>query len=581
MADHAPRYDLVITGGTLVDGSGAAARDADVGVVDGRIVTVGAAGSLAQATTAERIDASGRLVTPGFVDIHTHYDGQVSWDPYLSPSCDHGVTTVVMGNCGVGFAPVRPADREWLVELMEGVEDIPGAALKEGLTFTWESYAEWLDALDRQPRLIDIGTQVAHGPVRAYVMGRRGARNEPATPDDIAQMAAIVRDAMQAGALGFSTSRTMLHKALDGEPVPGTFAALDELVGIGRSLAELETGVFEVSPSGVAGENDAAFPGEVALMRRIAAAIRRPIAFNLTQSSTAPDLYRELLAEATEAANEGLRLAPQVAGRASGLLFGLDTTYHPFAARPTYAGLASLRGPEKLARLRDPAVREAILGESDAGGMSLLDRVPHRIFRLGDPVDYEPHPDTSLAAEASHQGRPAAEVLYDWILAGGDDALFNVPLLNYAGGTFDALAEMLTHPTSVLGLSDGGAHVAIICDASIPTSMLTHWARDRRRGERLPLEFVVHKQTRQTAELYGLRDRGLVAEGFKADLNVIDFDRLSLDVPRTVWDLPGGARRLVQRARGYTATVVSGQVTMRDGERTGALPGRVVRGARG
>ena len=572
-------YDLVITNATLVDGSGGETREADIAVRDGFITNVDAKGALRNATAGEVIDAAGHLVTPGFVDIHTHYDGQVTWDPYLSPSCWHGVTTVVMGNCGVGFAPVRPSEREWLVELMEGVEDIPGAALKQGMRWGWESFPEYLDFLDQTPRLFDVGTQIPHGPVRAYVMGDRGARNEPASSDDIAQMKAIVRDAIAAGALGFSTSRTMLHKALDGEPVPGTYATEAELIGIGRALSELGAGVFECSPSGVAGENDAAFPGELTLLRNVAAAIGRPVAFNLTQSNSAPDLYRELLARAADAAREGVRLAPQVAGRASGLLFGLDTTYHPFAGRPTFAALAALPRAEKLARLRDPLVRAAILAEADGTAMSMLERFPDRIWRLDDRVDYEPSVETSLGRVAASMGCSPAELLYDWTVAGDGSELFNVPMLNYASNTFDALREMLVHPTSVLGLSDGGAHCAIICDASIPTSMLTHWTRDRSRGERLPLEFVVHKQTRQTAELYGMYDRGLVAPGYKGDFNIIDYDALRLHKPETAHDLPGGARRLVQRADGYLATIVSGKVIARDGELTDELPGRIVRGA--
>jgi N-acyl-D-amino-acid deacylase len=573
-------YDLVITNATLVDGSGGDTREADIAVRDGFITRVEGKGALRNAKAGEVIDAAGHLVTPGFVDIHTHYDGQVTWDPYLSPSCWHGVTTAVMGNCGVGFAPVRPSEREWLVELMEGVEDIPGAALKQGMRWGWESFPEYLDFLDQTPRLFDVGTQVPHGPVRAYVMGDRGARNEPASSDDIAQMKAIVRDAISAGALGFSTSRTMLHKALDGEPVPGTYATEPELIGIGRALAELGAGVFECSPSGVAGENDAAFPGELTLLRNVAAAIGRPVAFNLTQSNSAPELYRELLDRAADAARAGVRLAPQVAGRASGLLFGLDTTYHPFAGRPTYAKLAALPRAEKLARLRDPLVRTAILTEADNSAMpSMLDRFPDRIWCLDDRVDYEPSVDTSLGRVAASMACSPAELLYDWMVGGDGSELFNVPMLNYAGNTFDALREMLVHPTSVLGLSDGGAHCAIICDASIPTSMITHWTRDRVRGERLPLEFVVHKQTRQTAELYGMYDRGLVAPGYKGDFNIIDYDALRLHKPETVHDLPGGARRLIQRADGYLATIVAGRVIARDGELTDELPGRIVRGA--
>jgi N-acyl-D-aspartate/D-glutamate deacylase len=571
-------HDLLITDGTVVDGSGGEPFTADVAVADGRITGVGEPGSLGT-TARETIDAAGLLVTPGFVDIHSHYDGQVTWDPYLTPSSWHGVTTVVMGNCGVGFAPVHPDKREWLVALMEGVEDIPGTALTEGMRWGWESFPEYLDFIASMPHVMDVGTQIAHGPVRAYVMGERGARNEPASADDIARMAALVKEAIAAGALGFTTSRTSLHKALDGTPVPGTFANDDELFGIGAALGELGAGLFEVAPAGVAGDDDEGLPHEVAWMRRLSHAIGRPVTFGMTQSNTAPRLYQEILAEARAAAAAGDQVVPQVAGRASGLLFGLDTTYHPFAGRPTYAAMAGLAPAEKLARLRDPAVRAAILAEADApGAPSLLERMADRIWPFTDAVDYEPPLEESVGHIAARTGRTPAEVLYDMIVAGTADELFMIPVNNYADNTFDALREMLTHPNAVLGLSDGGAHCAIICDASIPTSMLTHWTRDRTRGEKLPLAFVVKRQTRDTAVLYGLRDRGLLAPGYKADLNVIDYEHLALHKPEMAYDLPGGARRLVQRADGYVATIVSGEVVLRDGEATGALPGRILRG---
>jgi N-acyl-D-aspartate/D-glutamate deacylase len=412
-------------------------------------------------------------------------------------------------------------------------------------------------------------------------MGERGARNEPATPDDIARMAALVKEAIAAGALGFTTSRTSLHKALDGTPVPGTFANDDELFGIGAALGELGAGLFEVAPAGVAGDDDEGLPHEVAWMRRLSHTIHRPVTFGMTQSNTAPGLYREILAEARAAAAAGDQVVPQVAGRASGLLFGLDTTYHPFQSRPTYAAMAALPPAEKLQRLRDPGVRAAILAERDAPDRpSLLERMADRIWPFTDAVDYEPPLEDSVGHIAARTGRTPAEVLYDMIVAGAPDDLFMIPVNNYADNTFEALREMLLHPNAVLGLSDGGAHCAIICDASIPTSMLTHWTRDRTRGEKLPLEFVIKRQTRDTAALYGLCDRGLLAPGYKADVNVIDYEHLALRKPEMAYDLPGGARRLVQRADGYVATVVSGEVVLRDGEATGALPGRILRGAR-
>jgi N-acyl-D-aspartate/D-glutamate deacylase len=572
-------YDLLITNGTIVDGSGGEPFTGDVAITDGRIAAVGSPGSLGT-EAREVIDATGLLVTPGFVDIHTHYDGQVTWDPYLTPSSWHGVTTVVMGNCGVGFAPVHPDKRRWLVELMEGVEDIPGTALTEGMRWGWETFPEYLAFLESMPRAIDVGAQIAHGPVRAYVMGDRGAANEVATADDIAAMAAIVKDAIAAGALGFTTSRTMMHKALDGTPVPGTFADEAELWGIGQALAELGAGLFEVSPNGVAGENDTAVPEEVEWMGRLAKAIDRPVTFAMTQSNGAPRLYKEVLAAAEAAAAAGATLVPQVAGRASGLLFGLDTTYHPFSGRPTYAGLAGLPAAEKLARLRDPEVRAAILTERDDNPMgSLLERMADRIWPFTDEVDYEPPVEDSVGHIAAREGRTPDEVLYDMIVAEGPEQLFMVPMLNYADNSFEPLREMITHPNAVLGLADGGAHCAIICDASIPTTMLTHWTRDRKRGEKLPVPLVIKRQTHDTAELYGLHDRGLLAPGYKADVNIIDYENLRLHRPEISYDLPGDARRLVQRADGYVATIVSGEVVLRDGEPTGALPGRVLRGA--
>jgi N-acyl-D-amino-acid deacylase len=572
-------FDLLITNGTIVDGSGGDPFTGDLAISDGRIAGVGAPGTLGS-EAREVIDATGLLVTPGFVDIHTHYDGQVTWDPYLTPSSWHGVTTVVMGNCGVGFAPVHPDKRRWLVELMEGVEDIPGTALTEGMRWGWETFPEYLDFLETMPRALDVGAQVAHGPVRAYVMGDRGAANEVATPEDIAAMAAIVKEAIAAGALGFTTSRTMMHKALDGTPVPGTFASEAELFGIGQALAELGAGLFEVSPNGVAGENDGAVPEEVEWMGRLAKAIDRPVTFAMTQSNGAPALYKDVLAAAEVAAANGAKLVPQVAGRASGLLFGLDTTYHPFSGRPSYAALASLTATEKHERLRDPAVRAAILAERDDSGIaSLLERMAERIWPFTDAVDYEPPLEDSVGHIAAREGRAPDEVLYDMIVSEPAEQLFMVPMLNYADNSFEPLREMLTHPNVVLGLADGGAHCAIICDASISTTMLTHWTRDRTRGEKLPLPLVIKIQTHDTADLYGLHDRGLLAPGYKADVNIIDYDNLRLHRPEIVYDLPGEARRLVQRADGYVATIVSGEVVLRGGEPTGALPGRVLRGS--
>jgi len=569
-------HDLVVRGGTVVDGTGGPPRTADVAVDDGRISAVG---SLAGAAARRTLDADGLLVTPGVVDVHTHYDGQVTWDPFLTPSAWHGVTTVVMGNCGVGFAPVRPGSEAWLVQLMEGVEDIPGTALSEGITWGWETFPQYLDAVERLPHTVDVGTQVPHGAVRAYVMGERGARNDAATPEDIAAMAQLVEEGIRAGALGFSTSRTIVHRAIDGEPVPGTFAAEDELFGIGRVLARLGRGVFELAPAGAMGEDLAAPEREVAWMRRLSAEIHRPVSFALLQVNNAPDLWREILRLARDATAEGADLRPQVAGRALNILIGFQT-FHPFRNRPSYAAIADLPLAERIIQLRKDEVRQAILAEGGAddpllamiGGGSTA-----RMFPLGEPPDYEPTPDKSVAAIATREGRPEEEVLYDLMLRHDGRELVLFTLGGYSHGSLDDMREMLLHPNAALGLSDGGAHCGAICDASAPTFMLSHWARDRADG--LPLELVVKKMTSDTARLYGLADRGVVAPGYKADLNVVDLEHLNLRLPEMVFDLPGGARRLVQRADGWKATICAGEVTLHDGEHTEARPGRLVRGA--
>jgi N-acyl-D-aspartate/D-glutamate deacylase len=568
-------HDLVIRGGTVVDGTGGPSRTADVAIDDGIITAVG---DLKNPAARRTIEADGLLVTPGVVDVHTHYDGQVTWDPLVTPSSWHGVTTIVMGNCGVGFAPVRPGSQEWLVQLMEGVEDIPGTALTEGITWGWESFPEYLTALEGMGRVVDVGTQVPHGAVRAYVMGERGSRNEPATPEDIAAMAALVKEGIAAGALGFSTSRTIVHRAVDGEPVPGTFAAEDEIFGIGQALKSLGAGVFELAPAGAMGEDLAAPEREVALMRRLSAAIGRPISFALLQVDAAPDQWRDILRLAAEANAEGADLRPQVAGRALNILLGFQTI-HPFSKRPTYAALADLPLAERIQHLRKDEVRRAILSETipDDPLMAMIGgQSTSHMFPLGEPPDYEPTPDKSVAAIARREGRPEEEVLYDLLLRHDGRELVLFTLGGYSHGSLDDMKEMLQHPNSALGLSDGGAHCGVICDASAPTYMLSHWARDRANG--LPLEFVVKKMTRDTAHLYGLEDRGVLAPGFKADLNLVDHENLNLRLPEMVHDLPAGARRLIQRADGWKATICSGEVTFEDGAHTDARPGRLIRG---
>ncbi len=573
-------HDLVIRGGTVVDGTGAPARTADVAITDGVVTEVGRVDGAAR----QAIDADGALVTPGFVDIHTHYDGQATWDETLTPSCWHGVTTVVMGNCGVGFAPVAPDRHEWLIGLMEGVEDIPGAALAAGLQWGWESFPEFLDALDQRSHALDLGTQVPHGAVRGYVMGERGARNEPATPEDIEAMAAIVREGIEAGALGFSTSRTLAHRAIDGEPVPGTFAAEDELFGIGRVLGELGTGVFELAPAGALGEDLAAPEREMDWMRRLSAAISRPVTFALNQNNADPTSWRRLLDLAGAAAAEGVPVRPQVHGRTVSLLLGFQT-FHPLAFTAAWgeAGLGLLPWQEQVARIQaDPDLAARIV--ADAAGLTDDPIVsgfmhPDRIFVLGDPPVYEPGPERSATAMAAARGTDPWSLLLELLLGDGGRELLNAPVLNYTDGNLDAVGEMLRHPTSAFGLGDGGAHAGQTCDASTTTFLLSHWARDR-AGDRLTVEDAVHKMTAATASLYGLGDRGVLAPGYVGDANVIDHERLQLRRPELVHDLPGGAGRLVQQADGYAATVKSGQVTFAGGEDTGARPGRLLRGAR-
>ncbi len=573
-------HDLVIRGGTVVDGTGAPARTADVAVDGGRVTGVGSFGGEAATRT---VDADGLLVTPGWVDIHTHYDGQVTWDEVLAPSSWHGVTTIVTGNCGVGFAPARPDRHEWLIGLMEGVEDIPGTALSEGMQWEWEIFPEYLDSLDRRKWTMDVGTQIAHGAVRSYVMGDRGAHNEAATPDDIEAMKQVVKEAVAAGALGFSTSRTVAHTAIDGEPVPGTFAAEDELFGIGAALGELGAGVFELAPVGAAGEDIIGPRKEVDWMRRLSAAIHRPVTFALLQVDSAPELWRELMDESLRAVSEGADLWPQVAGRATGLLSGHFATYSLFDLIPAYRELKAKGLPEEqfVATLRNNEVRRSI--ESWTPGPDSADRMEQAYrttYALGSPPEYEPGPERSLAGIAAVTGRSPLAVAYDAMLENEGRGLLYVPILNYSDGDLGPARQMLLHPRAAAGLADGGAHCGVICDAGQPTFMLTHWTRDRTRGERLPLEWAVKKQTHDTARLYGLADRGTVEVGAVADLNLIDYDRLQLGDPVVVDDLPAGGKRLVQDAVGYVETIKSGVTTFADGQETGERPGALLRGAR-
>ncbi len=571
-------FDLLISGGTVVDGLGGSPRTADVGIVGS---TIAAVGDLSGRDAAKVIDATGKLVTPGWVDVHTHYDGQVTWDEVLAPSSNHGVTTIVTGNCGVGFAPAAPDRHEWLIALMEGVEDIPGTALAEGMTWGWESFPEYLDNLDGRHWTVDVGTQISHGAVRAYVMGDRGARNEPATAEDIAAMRAIVEEALRAGALGFSTSRTLAHRAADGEPVPGTFAMADELFGIGQALQAVGEGVYEVAPLGTAGEDVPGMLEEVSWMAKLSMEIGRPVTYALLQVDGDPEAWRIMVDRSLKANADGAFLRPQIAGRPTGLLSGHFTTYSLFDLVPAYADLKAqgLSEAEFVAALRDPAFRSAVISwePSTPEEIARVAGALRSTFLLGTPPNYEPRSEDCLEELANRQGIRPFELAYDACLAEEGHGLLYIPILNYSLRNLDHVAEMFDYDEVISGLADGGAHVGTICDASLPTYLLTHWVRDR-QGKRLSIEAAVKKQTHDTAQLYGLNDRGRIAEGALADVNVIDFDELEILSPKVVADLPAGGRRILQGAKGYDVTIKSGTVTFEQGVPTGMRPGVLLRG---
>jgi N-acyl-D-aspartate/D-glutamate deacylase len=563
--------DLVIRGGTVFDGSGGAPVVADIAIQDGRILAVGEGGW----TGREEIDARGLMVTPGWVDIHTHYDGQMTWDQRMTPSSTLGATTVLAGNCGVGFAPARPTDHDTLIRLMEGVEDIPGAALHEGLSWNWESFGEYLDAVDVLPRDIDVAAQVPHGALRVYVMGERGARREPATASEIARMGELVRDGVRAGALGFSTSRTLIHRTADGDLTPTLGAGRDEMVGIAEGLRQAGAGVIQVASDFTDLEE------EFALMCELTRVSGQQLTFSLVQPDMAPDRWREMLDLVDAAVARGVPIKAQVAGRPVGLMLGLQGSVHPFVSRPAYQAIKDLPLDQKVTAMRDPAFRARLIAEAplrDHPFINALAGRHHKMFELGDPPNYEPDPADRIGARAKLLGVNPDELVYDALLADEGRAFLYFPLANYAEGSLDPIREMLEHPNTLSGLSDGGAHLGAICDVSLPTTMLVHWCRDRTRGPRLDLAKVIRAQTRDTAEAVGLMDRGLLKAGYLADINVIDFDRLRLKPPHMVYDLPTGARRLMQHAEGYVATIKSGQVIYREGEPTGALPGKLVRG---
>jgi N-acyl-D-aspartate/D-glutamate deacylase len=561
-------HDLVIRGGLLADGLGGEPRPADVAIEGGTIVAVGQVSGRG----VEEIDASGHLVTPGFVDIHTHYDGQATWDSSLAPSSWHGVTTAVMGNCGVGFAPVRPDAHAQLISLMEGVEDIPGAVLEEGIDWSWESFGEYLDAVERVHHDIDVGAQLPHGALRLYVMGDRAARLEEATDEDAAAMRRLATEAMHAGALGFTTSRTRNHRTATGDPTPSLRATAHELEAIISGVAEAGHGVVELisdfSPD---------LDGEFDLIRNLVAKTGRPLSVSLAQNNHNPDGWRSILGRIEEAVADGLPIKAQVAPRGVGLLLGLQSSFHPFSLHSSYLPIARLPVADQAVALRDPDLRARLLAETPDRGRRLMDFT--RMFPLGDPPNYEPDAGSSLAALAGARQIDPIELALELLCEDEGRAFLFAPFSNYAESNLDACGEMMAHPDTLLGLGDGGAHVGIISDASFPTYALSHWGRDRAHG-RMPVGWLVQQLTSRTAHAVGLLDRGVVDVGLRADLNVIDFDRLACTRPVMAYDLPSGGKRLLQGAQGYGATVVNGTVIARDNISTGALPGRLIRGPR-
>ncbi|MEC9153910.1 MAG: amidohydrolase family protein [Pseudomonadota bacterium] len=562
---------LIIRGGTVIDGSGGNPVEADVAVHDGTIVAVGKGLPKGE----QEIDAAGKLVTPGFVDVHTHYDAQVTWSNHITPSSWNGVTTLMMGNCGVGFAPCKPEQRDILIELMEGVEDIPEVVLTEGLPWNWESFEDYLDALDARQYDLDVVTQVPHAAVRTYVMGKRALAQEPANAEDRFKMAKIAAAGIQAGALGFSTSRTINHKTLAGAHTPTLRAEADELIEIGAAVGATESGWLQV----ISDFDDP--EAEFEMLRRIVRAAGRPMTITILQRDARPEGWRDLLDRIALANSDGLPIFGQVLTRPTGIMLGFEISQNPFINRPSWNMIADLPLDEKLERLRQPDFRKQLFSETNPDDR-LANRVSNweRIFPLGDPPNYEPGPEDSIAAKASRAGVDPAEFAYDLLLENDGKTILYRPLSNYSYGDLNTVQEMFCHPNSLVGLGDGGAHVGILSDASAITYMLTHWTRDRTRGEKIPLPWAIKRLSSDNAAAIGLKDRGLVLPGYKADLNVIDYDRLKLCPPQVAYDLPNGGRRLLQRIEGYDATIVSGTPVQIGGEETGALPGRLVRGAK-
>ena len=563
-------FDLIIKNGLIYDGKGSEPFKADLAISKEKIVEIG----VIDAKAKEIIDAEGKIVTPGFVDIHTHYDGQVTWDPYLRPSTYHGVTTVVMGNCGVGFSPCKPNQRDWLIGLMEGVEDIPGTALHEGIDWEWESFPEYLDALERKPLAIDVGTQIPHGAVRAYVMGERGINHEEASPEEIEKMKQIVQEAVIAGAYGFSTSRTEKHNDVNGNLTPSITAHKNELVEIAKSLGEIEKGVLQ----GISDFYD--FDSEFDIFKTMSKESGRPISITVEQQDARPEWWIQLLDGIEKAQSEGINMFGQVPPRATGILMGLTATLNPFRFYPSYMEIADLSLEDRVKIMKREDFREKLLQEKGVSINPLVDEIVTsygKMFKLGEPANYEPDTKDSFKSLADSSNMTAEEIAYESMLEKEGKALIYHPLFNYQTGDLSLVEKMLKHPYTISGLGDAGAHCGAISDASFPTTLVQHWSRDRTKGKKLPLETVIKMQTSETANLLGIEDRGVIEEGYKADINVIDYEGLILHEPEIVNDLPAGGRRLVQKASGYDYTIVSGEIAFIKGEATGVLNGRLIR----
>ena len=563
-------YDLIIKNGLIYDGTGSEPFAADIAISDEKIVKIGPLDKEAKNT----IDATGKIVTPGFVDIHTHYDGQVTWDPYLRPSTYHGVTTVVMGNCGVGFSPCKPDQRGWLIGLMEGVEDIPGTALHEGIDWEWESFPEYLNALEKKPLAIDVGTQIPHGAVRAYVMGERGINHEEATQEEIDEMKQIVQEAVEAGAYGFSTSRTEKHNDVNGNLTPSITAHKTELVEIAKALGEINKGVLQ----GISDFYD--FDSEFDIFKSMSSESGRPISITVEQQDARPDWWLKLLDGIEDAQSQGINMFGQVPPRATGILMGLTATLNPFRFHPSYMEIADLDLEERVKIMKDPVFKEKLLNENPVSINSLVDEIVNaygKMFKLGEPANYEPDPDDSFESIGKRSTTSPQAIAYEVMLEKEGRALIYHPLFNYLPGDLSLVEKMLKHPFTIAGLGDAGAHCGAISDASFPTTLVQHWSRDRSRGDKIPLKTVIKMQTSETASLLGIDDRGVIKEGYKADINIIDYEGLTLHEPEIINDLPAGGRRLVQKASGYDYTIVSGEVAFIKGEATGALNGRLIR----